>query len=81
MPNACVLLKSLLKFEDERGTNVPLYFHPPITTSNSKKIITPTIDPTDILFIKPFYLDCFTVCSATFNIITTKRKRTATAPT
>jgi len=43
----------------DRGTKVPLYFHPPTTTSNSRKIITPTIEPTDILLIRPLLLERF----------------------
>jgi len=65
----------------DKGTQVPLYFHPPITTNNSRKIITPTIEPTDILLIRPLQLERFVNCSVIFNIITTKRNRTATAPT
>ena len=34
-----MLLNSLLKVIDERGTKFPLYCHPPITTNNSRKII------------------------------------------
>ena len=65
----------------ESETKLPLYFHPPITTKSSRKIIVPTIEPTDILFIKPFLLERFVICYVIFNIITTKRNNTATAPT
>ena len=69
------------QFIFDKATKVPLYFHPPTTTSNSRKIIALTIEPTDILLIKPFLLDRFVSCSVIFNIITTKRNKTATAPT
>ena len=45
---------SLLGSIFDKVVNELLYFHPPITTSNSRKIITPIEDPTEILFIKPF---------------------------
>jgi len=40
---------------EDNGTNVSLYFHPPIAMSSSRKIIIPTTAPTEILFIKPFF--------------------------
>ena len=54
-----MLLISKLNFSDEMGIKEPLYFQPPITTNNSRKIISPAIDPTDILLIKPFLIDFF----------------------
>ena len=71
-------------FEDwakDKGINISLYFHPPIATNNSSNIIIPTKPPTEILLIKPFLEDFLTISSLTFSIITTKRNRTATAPT
>jgi len=65
----------------DKGTKVPLYYHPQTTTNNSRKIITPIIEPTDILLIRPLLLDRFVNCSVIFNIMTTKRNKTATAPT
>ena len=57
----------------------PKIIYPKI--NHSRKIIEPIIEPTDILLIKPFLLDRFVTCSVIFNIITTKRNKTATAPT
>ena len=57
-----------------------LYFHPPTTTNNSNKINTLTIRPVGICVdFLPINHDCF--CSETFNIITTNKNNTATAPT
>ncbi len=72
---------SELKLIDDKEIKFPLYFQPPITTNNSRKMITPMIEPTDMKLKKPFLLDCGFFCSVTFNIITTKRNKTATAPT
>ena len=44
-------------------------------------VIAPTIEPTEILLIRPFLLDFFVNCSVMFNIITTNKNKTATAPT
>ena len=41
----------------------------------------PKDDKIDILFINPFLTVCCFCLSETFNIITTKRNKTATAPT
>merc|ERR1711991_518201 len=50
------------------------------TTNNSNKINTLTIKPVGICVdFLPINQDCF--CSATFNIITTNKNKTATAPT
>ena len=58
-----------------------LYFQPPKTTKISKRIIKLTINPIGICvdFVNPLNQDCF--CSATFNIMTTNKNNTATAPT
>ena len=51
-----------------------------MTTTNSNRIRTLTIKPEGIcVALRPINQDCF--CSATFNIITTNKNKTATAPT
>ena len=57
-----------------------LYFHPPTTTNNSKRIKTLTINPVGMwVDFFPINQDCF--CSATLSIMTTNKNKTATAPT
>ena len=50
------IFDNVYKLFIDKGTKSLLYFHPPITTNSSRKIINPTIEPTDILLIKPFLL-------------------------
>ena len=63
------MLISKFIFVADRGIKVPLYFQPPSTTNNSRKIITPTIVHTDILLIRPRLLERFVNCSVIFNIL------------
>ena len=57
-----------------------LYFQPPTTSNNSKRINILTVNPVGkwVDFL-PINQDCF--CSATLSIITTNKNKTATAPT
>ena len=58
-----------------------LYFHPPITIISSKKIIALIIKPIGIWPELDFDRNHWFFCWATFNIMTTNKNRTATAPT
>ena len=67
-------------YSPELLTILSLYFQPPTTTNSSKKIIIATINPEGMwVDFFPINHDCF--CCATFNIITTNKNNTATAPT
>ena len=44
----------VLKLIADKFVKVSLYFHPPITTNNSRKMIIPTTEPTEILFIRNY---------------------------
>ncbi len=46
---------SKFKLIFDKGVKESLYFHPPIATKSSKKIITPTNEPTDVLLINNLF--------------------------